>query len=555
VKEEDLDMHDLNDQQLNSLNAAYDQGTFGVSRRAFVKLAAAAGVAAMGGALVFPESEAQADFTEPATSSWPELNDDSKVYFTMHSDTHVDAEDNNNWADKVPAAFKAIYEMCPNISAHFFIGDSVDTGAPTQYDHLAEILNNNAKAPIGIVMGNHEYYYWCARANNNGTIPGEGAGVTIYSLMSEVTDYSYVDDAQEAFSDFVTNKLAVEGSFQMAGGPNEGETDCDFVVGGDGTEGSGYHVLALSSHAGGNDHNYYGDRKEWVLEHLDAAAKEDPNKPIFMLTHHGFVNTVHVDGATAMAQFGDDIASTDTSPAETPFYDELCEKYPQLIHFSGHSHIPMADPRSIFQEGFTLVQTATFSNNFWMLEEDYDDEGETGGHPASGRDASQCELVEIDKATNVVTIYRLDFRNGAVIGEPWVVDPSAGAEGFAYTNAQMDAESAAPVVAADAQVSVTDGGASFSITADKVTADTDAMPNDIVLAYRIEVREGGADGGRVYDARYMSDYYKATVNQAATFERPLLGADLKSGVDYTMVAYAIDAFGKESKIGEASFTA
>ena len=35
----------------------------------------------------------------------------------------------------------------------------------------------------------------------------------------------------------------------------------------------------------------------------------------------------------------DENANTAQSGA---FYQELCEKYPQIIHFSGHTHIPMA---------------------------------------------------------------------------------------------------------------------------------------------------------------------------------------------------------------------
>ena len=48
------------------LASAYDRGTFGVSRRAFLKLAAVTGVSAAAGMLVFPEQQAAAAFTQPA---------------------------------------------------------------------------------------------------------------------------------------------------------------------------------------------------------------------------------------------------------------------------------------------------------------------------------------------------------------------------------------------------------------------------------------------------------------------------------------------------------
>ena len=66
----------------------------------------------------------------------------------------------------------------------------------------------------------------------------------------------------------------------------------------------------------------------------------------------------------------------------------------------------MADPRSIYQDdGFTLIQTATFANNFWMENDGHDETGSAGGHPNAGWDANQCELVEIDPATNSVSVH------------------------------------------------------------------------------------------------------------------------------------------------------
>ena len=392
-------------------------------------------------------------------------------------------------------------------------------------DELAELLNANVKAPVGIVMGNHEYYNW------------DGDQET----------------AQAEFSKFLGSKLAVEGAFQVPGGPNEGELDCDFVVGGDGTEGSGYHVLAVSPHVGGYDNSWYGDRQDWIREHLEAAAAEDPEKPIFLFTHHPFGNTVWYSvGGSWNGQFGLD--ETDDTGDDMAFYQELAAAYPQLVHFSGHTHIPMADPRSIYQDdGFTLIQTATFANNFWMAGDGFDEDGDEGGHPAAGQDANQCELVEIDTATNAVTVYRLDFREGAVIGEPWTIVPSEGVAGFKYTYPQMKEASQPPVVAADA--TVTCDGASFTLTADKVAADTDALANDVVISYRVAVAPADDAENAVFEALYMSDYYKASADRAAEFTRPLFGAELEAGTDYVLAAYAVNAFGKEALVGEAEFTA
>ena len=514
-----------------SLSEAYDKGTFGMSRRTFTQLAMAAGITAVGGALVFPSKQAHAGFTEPAQSQWPTL-EDGKIRFTVHSDTHVGADPENNYAKKIPLAFTSMYELAPDVVAHFFVGDSANNGTPEQYDELAAILNENAQAPIGIVMGNHEYYY-----------------------------HQYDETAaQEEFRTFLLDKLAVDGSFQIPGGPNEGEIDCDFVIGGDGTEGSGYHVLAISPRWGGWHYSWYGECRDWIREHLAAAAAEDPAKPIFMLTHHAFPNTVwnSKEGGSWAGQFGDD--PDDIHGYDMAFYQELCAQYPQLIHFSGHTHIPMADPRSIYQaqDGFTLVQTATFANNFWMGEkgEGYDETGDDGAHPEAGQDASQCNLVEIDPSTNAVSIYRVDFREGTTIGEPWVVIPSEGTAGFRYTTAAMKEASKPPIVeGAELSVpedSITATGASFSLTADKILPDTTGLVDDVVIAYRAEVRAAD-DQTIAYMGMFMSDYYKASANRQAQFVRPLFGAELAADTEYVLSVYALDPFDKESLVGEVAF--
>ena len=310
------------------LASAFDRGTFGVSRRTFLKLAAVAGVSAAGGMLVFPEQQAAAAFTQPESPHWPSLSGD-KIRFTVHSDTHVGASQSNDYRDKIPAAFSAIYALAPDVDAHFFVGDSADTGHPDQYVELAQLLNENARKPVGIVMGNHEYYNWGGDQQR----------------------------AQDAFKAFLASELAVAGSFQIPGGANEGQVDADFTVG-------GYHVLAVAPEPGGYDNSWYGAKREWILEHCAAAAAEDPAKPIFLFTHHPFPNTVWYSGSNSWDGQFDENANTAQSGA---FYRSLCQQYPQIIHFSGHTHIPLADPRSIYQDdGFTLIQTATFANNFWM---------------------------------------------------------------------------------------------------------------------------------------------------------------------------------------------
>ena len=518
------------DSQLSSI---YDHGTFGVSRRTFVKLAAACGVTAMGGMLAFPGQHADAAFTEPEDPSWPELPA-GKVRFTVHSDTHFTCCDVEK---KLPFAFETIYQAVPDCAAHVFAGDSVNTGTTAEFDALLAGANAAIRKPALFVMGNHEF--------GVGGSPLEGNAVTNFK--------------------YFLSHLTCADAYQKPGGAFEGKLNVHTEIG-------GYHVIAASCGRG----YWYGDTTydddgttpitilDWMKREIAAAAADDPTgtKPIFFMTHHPFPDTVWYSPTSFNAGWIGDYGSVDDRNSKA-FYNELKAKYPQLVHFSGHTHIPEEDPRSIFQDvdGFTLVQTATFGDSFWMRggkdADGYDENGGTGGHPSDGYDASQCLLVEVDAANgHEVTIRRMDFRQGAYLGTPWTFKVSDKST-WTYTHAAMEARSLPPILEEGAAVripadSITQTGASFAIAADKIRPDTSGLSDDVVMSYRIVVLD--AQGAEVYNACYMSDYYNAPANQPAEFVRPLFGAALAPESPYSLKAYARNPWEKETLIGEVIFT-
>ena len=518
------------DSQLSSI---YDHGTFGVSRRTFVKLAAACGVTAMGGMLAFPGQHADAAFTEPEDPSWPELPA-GKVRFTVHSDTHFTCCDVEK---KLPFAFETIYRAVPDCAAHVFAGDSVNTGTTAEFDALLAGANAAIRKPALFVMGNHEF--------GVGGSPLEGNAVTNFK--------------------YFLSHLTCADAYQKPGGAFEGKLNVHTEIG-------GYHVIAASCGRG----YWYGDTTydddgttpitilDWMKREIAAAAADDPTgtKPIFFMTHHPFPDTVWYSPTSFNAGWIGDYGPVDDRNSKA-FYNELKAKYPQLVHFSGHTHIPEEDPRSIFQDvdGFTLVQTATFGDNFWMRggkdADGYDENGGTGGHPSDGYDAGQCLLVEVDAANgHEVTIRRMDFRQGAYLGTPWTFKVSDKST-WTYTHAAMEARSLPPILEEGAAVripadSITQTGASFAIAADKIRPDASGLSDDVVMSYRIVVLD--AQGAEVYNACYMSDYYNAPANQPAEFVRPLFGAALAPESPYSLKAYARNPWEKETLIGEVIFT-
>lgn len=569
-----MDMHVV-DEETRALCEAYDEGRFPIGRRAFLALAAASGVSALGGALLAPDAarvayaadgekaasraaDAAAGDEVPAAGLATLTGD--KVRFTVQSDVHVGSGSNFHSREKIAHAFATLYGIADAYEAHFIVGDTVDRANDAEFAELVELLNANARCPLGITMGNHEYYLH----------GGDG------------------EAARAAFSENVLAKLEVPGSFQAPGASADGQTDFDVQIG-DAGDGTGYHVIGVSAHSEGNEYyEYYGDRKDWIRERLAKDAAEGADKPIFMLMHHPFAETVRRSSTQgSCAEFGDD--PTVPSVDERSFYDELCESYPQLICFSGHTHTPLQDPQSIYQgEGVTVAQTATFARGYYEADWGVDDGGAKVGDatPAGGSDASEALLVEVDRATNEVTITRIDFRGaGRVVGTPWVIDPTAPVDSQPYRLADRKARAKDPIVekaagakkaasaaaddgAVDAvaltfytsrSVSAYGDGVSayFSLRADAVHPDTTGVEDDQVVSYRVQVAKAdpsGAPSTPFYDTRFISDYYKVPQDQAPTFVRQLFGISLTSGTDYVMTVSAITAFGREAKVGTLAFT-
>lgn len=545
-----MEAHHMDRAEEKALLNVYDQGKFSVGRRAFVALAAASGVTAMGGALLAPSAARMARAAESTAAAsgtgLPQL-EDGKVRFTVHSDIHVGASCSFFTRDKIAHAFERMYSMADAYDAHFLVGDTVEHAFDSEYADLVELLNANATSPLGITMGNHECYH-------------QG------------------DDGEASRADFSANLLAnltVPGSFQAPGGVADGEPDFDVVVGADlDPKGNGYHVIGLSAHSEGNEYyEYYGDRKDWIRERLAADAEEGgADTPIFMLIHHPFDSTVRRTATTgSSAEFGDDPATA--SNADHTFYDEICAAYPQLIVFCGHTHTPLQDPFTIYQDdGITVINTATFAKGYYEYDWGIDEGGAevADSTPVGGADASEGVLVEIDPATNAVTVTRLDFRGeGSVIGTPWVIDVAQGASAYAYRLADRQAAAKEPLVSGDGNAALgfftaravskwgDSTSAYFSIDTTAVEADTTGAEDDVITAYRVQVAPADASsstGEALYDATYISDYFKTATAQDPTFVRQLFGIELSEGADYVMTVSAISAYGVEAEIGQVEFT-
>ena len=125
---------------------------------------------------------------------------------------------------------------------------------------------------------------------------------------------------------------------------------------------NGYHFIGVSYNPDGK---YFTQKLSWLREQLEAAKKDDPDRPIFVYQHPHPFGTVY--GSVNWGQ---------------PELRTVLDAYPQVVDFSGHSHYASSDPRSIWQGAFTAVGTGSlkaYMTNLNYVDGDEDAPGESGG--------------------------------------------------------------------------------------------------------------------------------------------------------------------------------
>ena len=171
---------------------------------------------------------------------------------------------------------------------------------------------------------------------------------------------------------------------------------------------NGFHLVGVSCTGGCR---FRDAEREFTATALKEAAKDSLEKPIFFFQHPHVQDTVY--GSIC---WGDD-----------GLY-EILVNYPQLITFSGHSHCPINDPRSVHQEYFTSFGTGSLSY-FEM-----DEFGKIGGTiPVDKGECAQFLIVEADE-NNRVRVYPFDILTEKFFREPWKVDVPSDPSTFVYTS-------------------------------------------------------------------------------------------------------------------------
>ncbi|MDR1465516.1 MAG: metallophosphoesterase [Oscillospiraceae bacterium] len=260
---------------------------------------------------------------------------------------------------------------------------------------------------------------------------------------------------------------------------------------------SGFHFISISPSSGTS---YDGAKQAWAAGELAKAAADDPKRPIFFFQHPHVSDTVY-----GSIMWGD--------------YDltAILMNYPQVIDFSGHSHAPVNDPRSIHQDYFTCLGTGTM--HYFELDE-FDKY--YGTHPPLCEQAGQMLIVEAD-AGNRVRVTPYDVLTDQPFPFVWSIDCPSDPDTFQYTNSKRRAAARPPFFPPEAKLTVHDVTSSGAA----LTFDQAAARQDYVNDYRVRVfRE--ADGTIVRQLALWSGYYFSDMPETLSLDL----TDLTPGTAY-----------------------
>ena len=91
--------------------------------------------------------------------------------------------------------------------------------------------------------------------------------------------------------------------------------------------------------------DYCSDTLQKLQKLLDQAVQRSKDKPVFVVSHYPLPDTV-------AGSFGS---------KKMHKLRKVLNKYPQVVHLSGHTHYPLEDERAIWQKEFTAITTGVDS--------------------------------------------------------------------------------------------------------------------------------------------------------------------------------------------------
>ncbi|MBR6314589.1 MAG: metallophosphoesterase [Clostridia bacterium] len=290
------------------------------------------------------------------------------------------------------------------------------------------------------------------------------------------------------------------------------------------TEINGFSCIAFSGERGLTEWTFTTNSLKWLSSSIkEAEAKRTDGRAIFVFQHPHPWGTVY--GSTV---WGD------------PQLNPILTGHTAVVDFSGHSHFPMNDPRSINQSTFTAVGCGAME--YYEL----DNNCIPGQHPDGYDPADNICVVEADNDGSV-RIRGYDLLSDTYFCD-YYIDNVNDVSTYAYTYNNLMLHDKAPVFPADAAATAYQNDSGEWILS---FTEAEAAEGYIVHEYNVSIFD--EKGLLIYHENLINDYFVIDDSTTADFR---IGSDtLESGKNYTLLVRAESAYHKLSKTIKLNFTA
>ncbi|MEU5899651.1 metallophosphoesterase [Streptomyces venezuelae] len=298
----------------------------------------------------------------------------------------------------------------------------------------------------------------------------------------------------------------------------------------------GLHVLTV------NTETYDSDRAQraWLKKRLAEISADPANArtPVLVQGHRPAPGT-----------------AMDGQQASNPRLAEDLAAHPQVIYFSGHSHLNINDERSVHQRDFTAVNDGSMS--YVEMDHGYQAITETGLADRFEAPTAQAlfvevyrdrtEIARVNMAADKHDIYTggkwsADWQPpyasaGTLAGPAWTVrlkgrSPQETKDAFTYTDARRN--TTAPKFTDRRPLALADGGRTLRVR--------QARDDQMVHHYRVDI-ENPATGTKLLSSKVLSEYY--FMPRPNSLDIPLPATE--KGTRYVARVRAVDAHGNASR--------
>ncbi len=239
----------------------------------------------------------------------------------------------------------------------------------------------------------------------------------------------------------------------------------------------GFTFISFSGERSLTEWTFTPGSLKWLSDEVHKAEAEAGDKPVFVFVHPHPFGTVY--GSSIWC---------------TPQLNPVFAGHNKVINFSGHSHFPMNDPRSINQTTYTSVGVGAMAR--FELDKDYI----VGQHPERYEDAAQFCVVEAD-SDGSVRVRGYDLLSDTFFCE-YYIDDINDEDSYAYTYKNMKAHDKAPAFGDDAVAcTAVDDNGDYRIS----FTHAEVPEGYIVHEYKVSITD--ENGKEIYKDNIISDYY------------------------------------------------